>query len=65
MSIPLGRCPVRFFIRDSAQELFTYGRSAYEIVCDTDAAGARDGFKFVSIHPKRKRGGGGHARGVA
>ena len=53
------------FIRDSAQELFTYGRSAYEIVCDTDVAGARDGFKFVSIHPKRKRGGGGNARGVA
>ena len=39
------------FMRDAAQELFTYGRAAYEIVCVPDAAGARDGFEFASIHP--------------
>ena len=39
------------FVRDATQELFTYGRAAYEIVCVPDAADARDGFKFVRIHP--------------
>ena len=42
---------LRDFVRDAAQELFTYGRVAYEIVCDTDLAGVRNSFKFVSIHP--------------
>ena len=39
------------FVRTAAQELFTYGRVAYEIVYDTDEVGDRDGFRFASIHP--------------
>ena len=39
------------FVRISAQELFTYGRTVYEIVYDTNSVGTRDGFKLVRVHP--------------